>query len=58
MKKPLIMENRDQYNDFMNFHNPDKYDHSYGEYAQVGEQNMAQINPVHPTGLEPPPKDW
>jgi hypothetical protein len=41
MKKPLIMENRDIYNDWKGFYNPDKHLHSYAEYAQVDEQNSA-----------------
>lgn len=72
MKKPIIFENRVDANDLRNIHNPNKYDHTLGEYAQVGNQTLAtdaktanatkkafaQINPVHPTGLEPPPPDY
>jgi hypothetical protein len=59
LKKPLIPENRDIHNDFINFYNPNKYEHTLGEYAQKKSQHsLAEINPAHPTGLEPPPKDW
>ena len=71
MLKPIIHENRNGFNDVQNYYNPNKYDHTLGEYAQVGNQTMAdksnnknaiqqsllQIDPVNPTGLEPPPKD-
>ena len=42
MKKPLIYENRDDYNDFINRYTPGKYDHSYGEYVQLDDQNLVQ----------------
>ena len=64
MKKPLIYENRDDYNDFINRYTPGKYDHTLGEYAQTESKNYVQteaeseICPAHPTGLEPAPKDW
>lgn len=60
MKKPLIFENRVDANDLRNIHNPGKYDHTLGEYAQVktGTSSLVQIDPVHPTGLEPPPPDY
>lgn len=62
MKKPLIYENREDPNDLRNVHNPGKYEHTLGEYVQLpnpdSQKKLAQINPVHPTGLEPPPKDW
>lgn len=68
MLKPIIQENRNGYNDIINLYNPHKYQHTLGEYAQVAsqtsnenkdtKQSMAQVDPVHPTGLEPPPKDW
>ena len=71
MLKPIIHENRNGFNDVQNYYNPNKYDHTLGEYAQVkrealnkeenGEKmtkvNFVQINPTSPTGLEPPPKD-
>lgn len=61
MKKPLIFENRDDHNDLRNIYNPNKYEHTLGEYAQVKSDkavSLAQVNPSHPTGLEPAPKDW
>lgn len=34
MKKPLIHENRDDFNDLRNVYNPDKYSNSLGNYLQ------------------------
>jgi len=34
-----------------------KYMNHIGNYAQTSD-SLVQINPVHPTGLEPPPMDW
>ena len=39
------------------FYNPGKYEHTLGMYAQTGNQTLSQVNPAHPTGLEPAPKD-
>jgi hypothetical protein len=58
MKKPVIFEDRKDPNDLRNIYNPNKYEHTLGEYAQTRNQTMAQINPAHPTGLEPPPPDY
>ena len=61
MLKPLIDENKNDFNDIGNVYNPHKYSHTLGEYAQLGnqtKQSIVQINPYSPTGLEPPPKDW
>ena len=40
MKKPLIQENRDGHNDIINVYNPNKYQHTLGEYAQKGNQTL------------------
>ena len=32
MKKPLIVENRVDENDFIHFYNENKYEHTYGDY--------------------------
>jgi len=61
MKKPLIDENKNDFNDLGNVYNPNKYSHTLGEYAQISnqtKQSMAQISPMAPTGLEPPPPDY
>ena len=67
MLHPLIHENRNGYNDITTTYNPNKYDHTLGEYVQLASDkknesnnsdSLAQVDPVHPTGLEPPPKDW
>lgn len=38
MKKPVIFENRMDPNDLRNTHNPDKYSHTLGEYAQIDQK--------------------
>lgn len=38
MKKPLIFENREDPNDLRNFYNPNKYEHTLGEYLQISIQ--------------------
>lgn len=38
MKKPVIFENRMDPNDLRNIHNPDKYAHTLGEYAQIDQK--------------------
>lgn len=43
MKKPLIFENRVDANDLRNIHNPGKYDHTLGEYAQVNDPKNATL---------------
>lgn len=35
MKKPLTWENRDEANDVRNIYNPNKYEHTLGEYVQT-----------------------
>lgn len=35
MLKPIIQENRNGYNDIINFYTPGKYSHTLGEYVQV-----------------------
>lgn len=65
MTKPLIEQNQHQtdHNDLRNVYNPDKYNTSEGSYAQKEKkvdqkpQVAAQIYPLHPEGLVPPPKD-
>jgi len=44
-------------NDLIDHYNPYKHLNHIGNYAQKPD-SLVQINPVHPTGLEPPPKDW
>jgi hypothetical protein len=34
MRKPLILENRNDFNDMINTYNPNKYENDYGNYAQ------------------------
>jgi hypothetical protein len=34
MRKPLILENRNDKNDLINVYNPDKYFNDLGNYAQ------------------------
>lgn len=46
MKKPLIFENRVDANDLRNIHNPGKYDHTLGEYAQVSEPTNKAVPPT------------
>lgn len=36
MKKPLTWENRDGAHDIRNIYNPNKYEHSLGDYVQTG----------------------
>jgi hypothetical protein len=49
--------------DFRTVYNPGAKT-TQGIYAQQdpaaknATQTLAAINPAHPTGLEPPPKDW
>jgi len=33
MRKPLILENRNDFNDMINPYNPHKYENDYGNYA-------------------------
>jgi hypothetical protein len=33
MRKPLILENRNDGNDMINFYNANKYENDYGNYA-------------------------
>jgi hypothetical protein len=49
MRKPVIPENQNDSHDIRNIYNPNKGPNPSNLYAQ--------INPAHPTGLEPPPPD-
>jgi len=44
MKKPIIQEDRNGFNDIINVYNPGKYQHTLGEYSQVGNQTIAEKN--------------
>jgi len=46
MKKPIIQENRNGFNDIINVYNPGKYQHTLGEYSQVGNQTIAEKKTV------------
>lgn len=35
MLKPIIHENRNGFNDVQNYYNPNKYDHTLGEYVEI-----------------------
>jgi hypothetical protein len=58
LTKPLGWEEKKDANtgyrqsDVMNYYNPDKY-----TAPRAYPQSNAQIDPRHPTGLEPAPKD-
>jgi hypothetical protein len=45
-------------NDYIDHYNPFKHYNHIGNYVQTGADTLVQINPVKPTALEPPPKDW
>lgn len=67
MRKPVNLENRQERNDLLNYYNPNKLPTPRNNYAQDNQtafaapsnttQSLASINPVHPEGLVPPPKD-
>lgn len=64
MRKPLTPENQTDKDDLRNVYNPNKHLNHIGNYQKQtvkdenkSIKNLAQINPVHPTGLEPAPKD-
>jgi len=57
MRKPVIPENQNDSNDIRNVYNPDKGPRPSNFYAQQSSTSLNKINPVHPTGLEPPPPD-
>ena len=53
------MENRSSDDDNRNIYNPNKYNDEAWSYVQrFRRPYFAQINPAHPEGLVPPPKDW
>ena len=57
-RAPLIWENWRDSNDWKPHYNPNKGSNSLGNYSQKPKKSsLLQINPVHPTGLEPAPKD-
>jgi len=51
------LENQVDASDLYHYYNPLKHLNHIGNYAQM-PNTLVQINPVKPTGLEPPPKDW
>jgi hypothetical protein len=63
-KHPLNRENQVDENDLQHHYNPLKHLNHIGNYAQKeqkdqkDEESLVEICPAHPTGLEPPPKDW
>ena len=56
-RAPLIWENWRDTNDWKKSYNPNKYENHMGNYAQKHTSSLLQIDPVHPTGLEPEPRD-
>ena len=62
LTKPLIWEDKHdanqgyQISDVKNYYNANKYSAPHA-YSQNGAQSLAAIDPKHPTGLEPAPKD-
>jgi len=62
LTKPLLWEDKHDANqgykisDVKNYYNPNKYS-APRAYSQQKSSSMAQIDPLHPTGLEPAPKD-
>ena len=42
MLKPIIHENRNGFNDVQNYYNPNKYDHTLGEYAQIANLTLSE----------------
>ena len=74
MRKPLNQENMKDGDDVRNVYNPDKQPNPWHNYTQTAAPYAqpkyltpdfnrpsfisSQINPAHPTGLEPPPREY
>jgi hypothetical protein len=56
MYHPLNRPNQVDADDLQHLYNPYKHLNHIGNYAQE-DKSLLSIDPAHPTGLEPPPKD-